>query len=367
MTLKLDLRSHTSRITTRHARRSSSQAYYESTDYQATFPDIQNIAPIRDPDLIEKLNGALVLALRKKEDALALVVPDLINYDDEIYACFRGAGASLIYDDIFIDRYYEYLESHDFDVKEVDLATIKKHRLLLTTEDGTQRDAHTIFKSLIFDAQLDGVSYHLCEGNWYRVEKEYMARIKKFLDPLCEKIALPPYDQSSEGAYNQKVAEADPSLVCLDQENISPKGQTAVEPCDLYSVSDGYAVFDHVKVSTLSSKLSHLFNQGTNAVELLRAEEVAALNLEQLIKAKAKPEKVDALLAPLKAAKFSVRFVIVTHKDEARKSENLPLFSRISLMRNMKALQIRGIRGAYGFVPDAVAKTGGIKKPKAKK
>jgi uncharacterized protein (TIGR04141 family) len=190
-------------------------------------------------NLVEKLNDALVASLRKKEDALALVVPDLINYDDEIYACFRGAGASLIYDDIFIDRYYEYLESHDLDVKDIDFTILKKHKLLLTTEDGSPKDGHTIFKSLIFDVQLEGASYHLCEGNWYRVEKEYVARIRNFLDPLCVKIGLPPYKHSSEGAYNESVAAADSDFVCLDETNISPKGQSAVEPCDLYSVKDG--------------------------------------------------------------------------------------------------------------------------------
>lgn len=337
---------------------------YENTDYQVTFPDIQNIAPIRDPSLVEKLNSQLVKALRNKDDAIALVVPDLINYDDDIYARFRGVGASPVYEDIYIGRYYEYLESHDVSLRDLDLAAIKKHRLLLTSEDGSQRDGHTLFKSLIFDTQLDGASYHLCEGEWYRVEKDYMVRIQKFLDPLCVNIALPAYEQSSEGAYNQAVAAANPDFICLDEENISPKGQSPVEPCDLYSVSNSCAIFDHVKISTLSSKLSHLFNQGTNAVELLRAESEALDNLKKLIKAKAKPDKLDTFLAPLKASNFSVRFIIVTHKDGSNRSANLPLFSRISLMRNMKALQIRGIKGAYGFVPDVALKAGGVKKTK---
>ena len=338
---------------------------YNSSDYQSIFPDIQNIAPIHDPNLLDQLNGALVESVRKKDDALALVVPDLINYDDEIYASFQGAGVSLIYDDIFVDRYYEYLESHKIVVSELSLASIKKPKLLLTAEDGSPRGSgHTIFKSLIFDTQLGSATYHLCEGNWYRVEKEYVVRIEKVLDPLCVKIDLPIYQQSSEGAYNQAVAASDDNIVCLDEENISLAGHTAVEPCDLYSVLDGYAVFDHVKVSTLSSKLSHLFNQGTNSIELLRAEEDALRNLEELIKSKAKPEKVKELLAPLATSNHAVRFIIVTHKDASKKSANLPLFSRISLMRNMKALQVRGIRGAYGFVSDEVAKVGGIKKVK---
>lgn len=38
--------------------------------------------------------------------------------------------------------------------------------------------------------------------------------------------------------------------------------------------------------------------------------------------------------------KCSIVFGIVTRKDPAGRSLNLPLFSRISLMRGMKALQL---------------------------
>lgn len=338
---------------------------YESSDYQTTFPDIQNIAPIRDPELVEKLNGLLVASLQKRDDALALVVPDLINYDDEIYASFRGAGPALIYDDIFIGRYYEYLESHDIEAKDLDLPIIKKHKLVLTTEDGSPRDAHTIFKSLIFDAQMDGGSYHLCEGNWYRVEPQYVARLAKLLDPLCSEIELPPYTHSSEGAYNNAVAADDAKFVCLDETNISPAGHTAIEPCDLYSADAGYAVFTHLKVSTLSSKLSHLFNQGTNSIEVLRSEEEARTKLAALIEERASAECKDALLSALKGSSYSVRFVMITHKDPSKKSLNLPLFSRISLMRNMRALQIRGVRAAFGFVKDDAKKKSGTKKARS--
>ena len=57
-----------------------------------------------------------------------------------------------------------------------------------------------------------------------------------------------------------------------------------------------------------------------------------------------------------------VVFAIVTHKDAKGKSKNLPLFSRISLMRNLKALQVRGVKGSFGFIEDKTPKTEGTKK-----
>jgi uncharacterized protein (TIGR04141 family) len=86
---------------------------YQSVEYKETFPEIQNIAPVRDPSLIERLNDNLIVAFRERDDGLNLTVPDLINYDDDVYAAFSGAGASLIYDDVFMERSYEYLDGHE--------------------------------------------------------------------------------------------------------------------------------------------------------------------------------------------------------------------------------------------------------------
>jgi uncharacterized protein (TIGR04141 family) len=89
---------------------------YQSEEYKETFPEIQNIAPVRDPSLIERLNDNLIAAFRERDDGFNLTVPDLINYEDDVYAAFSGSGASLIYDDVFMERYYEYLEGHEVDI-----------------------------------------------------------------------------------------------------------------------------------------------------------------------------------------------------------------------------------------------------------
>lgn len=65
---------------------------YASNAYKTTFPDIQNITPIRDPVVIAELNAKLLQALRNKSADLYLTVPDLINYRDNMYAAFSGAG-----------------------------------------------------------------------------------------------------------------------------------------------------------------------------------------------------------------------------------------------------------------------------------
>jgi uncharacterized protein (TIGR04141 family) len=216
---------------------------YESEDYKETFSDIQNIAPVRDPSLTEQLNDKLIEAFREKDEALDLTVPDLIHYEDGVYAAFSGAGRSANHDDVFIGRLYEYLESRGKNLNGIGTEELRRYALLVTDEHGSVRNRFSIYKSLIFDTTLNGASFHLCEGNWYRVEKDYVSKIETYLDPHWIKVSLPPYHHDSEGAYNKAAPEEDKTIICLDESNISPQGQAKMEPCDLYSVHDGYALF----------------------------------------------------------------------------------------------------------------------------
>ena len=270
---------------------------YESDTFKTTFPDIQNITPVRDPAIIERLNDNLLAAFRGKSENLSLAIPAIIDYHHNAYASFSGAGTSLVYDDFFIGRYYEYLDENDKRLRDVDLNDLKRHSIRLTDEDGNPRQRYSIYNCLIFDTTLGAgtETYHLVEGNWYKVESDYIARLKAFLDPLHADLPLPPFNHDGEGAYNEAAAAGDEGIVCLDKGNISPAGQTQVEPCDLYAANDGHATFNHIKVSTFSAELSHLFNQGANAIELLKLDGDAVTRLKALITEKMAGRAIDGL------------------------------------------------------------------------
>ncbi len=89
---------------------------YESSEFKESFPGIQNISPVRDPSVIEQLNEKLVEAIRSKSENLYLAIPDIISYEDIVYISFSGEGASLLYNDLFLERYYEYLVNQKFDL-----------------------------------------------------------------------------------------------------------------------------------------------------------------------------------------------------------------------------------------------------------
>jgi uncharacterized protein (TIGR04141 family) len=342
---------------------------YQSEAYKTSFPEVQNISPVRDPARIEALNAKLLQAFRARNPDLNITVPEIINYSDNLYVMFAGEGIGLIYDDVYIGRYYDYLDAHEVEFTEIDVEALRRHALVLTDEDGGARDRFSIYKSLVFDTTLEDAeddTFHLSEGDWYRIDNQYIARLRTYLDPLCAESDLPPYNHPSEGQYNEAVAAGDATVVCLDRKNISPEGQTQIEPCDLLAARDGTAKFYHVKVSTLSTQLSHLLNQGANAIQLLRLEPVAVERLEALIRQSGGGDP-ETLVGLVRERNYQVVFGIVTRKDPDGRSGNLPLFSRISLMRVMRSLQSMGVPARVIFVQDGTAVGEGRKKRRKKR
>lgn len=346
---------------------------YESDAYKETFPNIQNIAPVKDPVIVAELDARLLTAFRNQDEDLFLSIPDIIDYRDNTCCVFTGGeGESEVYPDISLDQFYEYL-GDGFNFNAVSLEDLKNFRMVLTDIDGAKGKGFSIYRSLIFDAQLGGadVMYHLCEGDWYKVEKSYSDQLKSYLDGKCEDTDLCPYDHDkvedgkqvySEGNYNAAVPGWEARFICLDQTDISPTGSTAIEPCDLYSVvgdadvvGGHRAVFHHIKISTRSSHLSHLFNQGVNSVELIELESAARDKMKALVRDNIGTNDEDTYLAPLDTFDFKVVFGVITRKHKNGKSDNLPLFSKMSLMRNMRVLDLMKVKSALSFIDDQSA------------
>jgi len=299
-------------------------------------------------------------------------VPDLIDYShdsDSMYAMFSGAGTSLLYSDISIAHYYEYLDSNGVACPSLTVEQLKAHRLRLVNEYGDPRDSYSVFKSLLFDTTLpdSSAAFYLNEGNWYEVDRDYVNSLQRRLDPFWSDLEfLDECQHTLEADYNTAIGMK-PGFVCLDKTNVSPKGQTQIEPCDLYTVIDDHAVLIHIKISTASSKLSHLFNQGTNSAELLKTEDDTPTRLIARLREKSKDnDDIDALVAPVEAGDYMVVFAIITPKGPNEKSLNLPLFSRISLARNIKVLnRMMNVPVLFGFIKDVSVREPA--KPKIKK
>lgn len=335
---------------------------YNSEDYKTHFPDIDNIKPVNDPATVSQLDAKLVEAFKAKNEDLQFCVPDILNYNSSIWFAFSEAKKAEQYDDVYIGHYYEFLEAKGVALDQVGLDSLKGDKLYIREGDqGTTQDSHSIYRCCVFDTKLDGAdsdTYHLCDGAWYRINADFIAEMDGYLDEdkFKANVNFPEFNHKdakgnySEGVYNAAVAEADESLVCLDRKDISPKGETQIEPCDIYTVKNNRCEFYHVKRSTLSAHLSHLFNQGSNSAKLLLGNAESRKKFKKLIGNDYGDEYTQNLT---KRDLYDVVYVIITGKDVAKRSENLPLFSRISLRRNLRDLDLLGVKVGYCFVKDA--------------
>ena len=357
-------------------------ALYDSEDYKETFPNIQNIVPVRDPAEVNRLNQLVLESVQSQDGNTTLTIPDIVDYRDNTCCMFQGSGgASEVYPDISMEAFYDYL-GEDFNLDSLMIDQLKSYRMILTDVEGAPSRTYGVFRSLIFDAEPQGeaVLYHLNEGDWYKAEKSFVARLKTYLDAKCEATDLCPYNHDgvkdgkaiySEGSYNAAIPGWQGGFICLDQTDISPVGSTNIEPCDLYSVQvDGNArcghraSLYHIKISTRSSHLSHLFNQGVNSIELIGLEETSRTKMQQLVVDRLSGNDQATYLAPFEHFDFRVVFGIISHKDPAGLSDNLPLFSKISLMRNMQRLDVMRVPCALAFIPDESPAKGGHAKHK---
>jgi uncharacterized protein (TIGR04141 family) len=329
---------------------------YEKDDFRISFPDIQNIVPVKDPVTCEILNERLVNALKEDDRNLVLAVPEII--EENILAHFTFSGCrrkSEPYEDAYLYFYKEYLGERGFSLGDISIEYLKRHKLELNDDNGNIQKVFSVYRTLIYDCEYDDLHYHLHEGDWYQVDKDYMSGLRKELDPVFidKHVLLSDCTERKENAYNVAIAIASKSesAVCLDGKSIAPRGQTAVEPCDVYYVDGDTAQLVHIKISTRSSALSHLFNQGFTSMQLLRINQESNEKLNELIS--------DCRLHnPIDEEKYEVVYGIITNKPPEEKSKNLPLFSQISLVRTIRDFKTMGIPCAVVCIRDRFDRKG---------
>lgn len=350
---------------------------YNNDSYKELFPNIQNISPIKDPAQRDKLTVALMDAFRSKSQDISLTIPDVVDYRDRTCCIFRAQeGESDVYPDISIDEFYQFIEEY-FDLEDCDVDLLRKVKMVLTDADGVGWKSYNCFRCLIFEFHdnAENALFHFCDGQWFRVEESFLKQLTDYIDERCEDYDICAYNHDkeedgklvySEGTYNKGVEAHNSDFICLDLKDISPAGESQVEPCDLYTTKEDadcksgrLGELVHVKISTRSASLSHLFNQGANSMHLIKREPTSKEKFRSLVESKLDERDPDVFLAPIDDLDFKVIFGVITHKNPDEKSKNLPLFSKISLMRCMQDLFVMDIPSGLVFIPDQSPKKEG--------
>lgn len=319
---------------------------YTKKDYKSTFPNIHNIQPVKDPTLIKKLDEKLSEEVKNQSAAVALTIPDISDPNVPTYLKYSGSGRTKnVHDEVNINDFYQYLEEKNKKIIDIDL--LKKHKLNFQDDNGFPLKEFSIYNSLLYDCVINQLSYHLCDGLWYLIDKNYLNQLSTYLDKFfIQRTDLTECNDKREEDYNSNIAKNNVNFLCLDKTNIAPKNQTQIEPCDLYTVRNQRVNLIHIKISTRSSSLSHLFNQGVNSVEIVRLNDDSRNKLKSFIDNMGE-EYIDS-------SAFTVTFGIITKKPYSDKSKALPLFSRISLKRALNALELMGVPSEVVLIKDNV-------------
>ncbi len=325
---------------------------YMKDDYKKTFPDILNITPEKDPKKIKELDDKLLECFFDNSTNLVLTIPDIIDYTNFSQIKYNGVGwKANTYSDVDIDDYRDCLRARNEGRETVELETIKSNSLGVQNENGDDIIRFPIYKCLLFDHEYkESEHYHLCEGKWYKVEKDYINKLRKELNrAFGDHDLLLDCNEKGEAEYNSYITTAhkNKNIRCLDMKNISPPKQYSVEPCDIYYVHENIVHLIHIKISTLSSKLSHLFNQGVNSIRLLKSYQESRDKLKDLVSESSSDSLIDK-------KKYKVIYGIITPKNKSDQSDNLPIFSRMSLARTLNALMLMDIECRVVLIKDNV-------------
>lgn len=335
---------------------SDAYSYYGKEDYKENFDWIDQVCHIRDRELIEKLNFQLVEAINEAIKNFAienfhLAFPVIYDPDRRNSVKYRGFRSSEVYPDLNASQYFEAMRKCN--ITEYSLEFLSSHRV--HEVDGAGRDCGDkwkIQKCICFETVVKGRNYILSGGMWYEVALELAEEVEEFFKQTeCIDLPFAKADENEE-SYNRRVADNySASLLCLDRKLIRPTGATSnIEICDLISREKQLI---HVKNKTSSSRLSHLFNQGTVSARALIADSQSRDMIRDKIREVERgtgqtgyESLIPASTEKFRSSDYTVVYAVISTGVELK----LPFFSLLTFMQAARNLQTLGYKCALSWI-----------------
>lgn len=318
---------------------------FRSREYQKTYPEMDQLAVVKDSALLVRLENMLLKKVRQGDgDRLWLAVPDFVDWAT---VGFRYSDASYDpYPDLHLNDFLEHvrgnrstLQIEGRRVYSVDLST------------GQEIENWPLMKCIYCELAISNNTYVLSNGQWYQVKKDFVAQVDKSVNPLLKPSILPDYvdKDKDEAGYNKRVAKL-MGYFKYDRKNVHHGGRRGdqIEPCDL--LTKQYELI-HVKRYGGSSVLSHHFAQGLVSSDLLYDDSVYRDKMRQKVPDDFKPLIPNKGIDP---KKYKVIYAIIGRPPTGKKlAELLPFFSRVNLRRTVKQLRRMGYQVTVEWVTNA--------------
>jgi uncharacterized protein (TIGR04141 family) len=323
------------------------------TDYRARFAWIDNVQPVTDPDLIDRLTDEVLNRLRTRQiDGLHLAPPEIVDWDRVIAFKYhfdrrpRGQDGPVTHSDIRLPDYIAGLDKTG-KLQDVDVKKLRTGQISALDADDALSAKWSAWRCLTGDLQLGRETFILDDGDFFRVDADYMKALDQAVGGIpISTLSLPATTRTTiEETYNRTAARSSPNLLLLDRQTVRLPGRSPIEICDLLS-ADRCLV--HVKRHRGSSDLSHLFNQGLVSAELLQMNEefraAAIAKINQIAGARAQFNFLRSV--PFVPSDYEVVYAIVEAWKGRSMVEALPFFSKVALREVATNLRSRGFRVA---------------------
>jgi uncharacterized protein (TIGR04141 family) len=311
------------------------------------FEFVEHIVPIKERDLITRLEGVLDDMLGQEPTGLVTSAVPAEHWDD--YLAARAFT-------IKINSSEESQPTDGFELSYVldrarvqrsggRVAALRNGRVTLYRSGQAERTdviwSSSAFKWLEADVSLDARRFFLMDEHWYEISRAYLKMIRAHVERLITdtpSVDLPEWTLGDdERDYNQSVPRLRPGYVCLDRDNVqtSLHRGNGVEICDLLSPDN---ILVMVKRARGSSALSHLFSQGLVAVQTLGSSPESMDRFARKVAAARNGETLPANYRPSR-----VVFAILLKDGSPLTADTLFPFSQVTLVHTAKVLESWGV------------------------
>lgn len=248
---------------------------YRRRQYKKHFGFIDHLRPLKSRDpLLPLLEDALVgLLTAGSHEGLAVAFPEMPNEQVLTWSLSQGHRLKE-FEDFDIAQVFAFLDAHPEVPRVPQKIWVRGYN-----SEGEQLTAKdNLHLYLVAQVEHQGATYMLSLGQWFRVDTDYIAKVRRqvrALPDITAKLQLPKWSHAfkREGQYNQYVGQTKNWLV-LDAKPFYPESHTGkMEVCDLLSPNRD---FIHVKDMKDSATLSHLFGQGSVSAIVFRRESAHA-------------------------------------------------------------------------------------------
>jgi uncharacterized protein (TIGR04141 family) len=326
----------------------------ERKDYQQEFGWIDNMQPVSDAWTRQRLEREVIERIVDgRLDDFSLAPPEIIDWHRVVGFRYpfdrqnkRGRSGPVLHPDVRIDDFRRGVNRAGH-LDDLGIAYLLRARISVVEHDGAEVGSWPCWKWLVGQIGLGDNTYVLDEGEFFLVNRDYLAELDTFTDAIPRgSVVLPtPRLKMKEGDYNALAAHDD-AVVSMDMKTVKITTRTTpVEVCDLLTRNRQLV---HVKRHFGSSDLSHLFAQGAVSAELLQASaEFRGRAQAKLNEAAGEKAGFSFLAAsPFNTADFEVVYAIIERWNARKPSEALPFFSKINLRLAVENLRSRSYRVA---------------------